>query len=1724
MRSSVPRATLVARPSSFPRLQACLRRAASYVGALLLASFALPGLAQDAGREWIPFEAPDATAAQATPTLAKPKSPGGTTMGTTAFSATGKNPWDEYDKAIQASGVIGTLGPDLFGDTVEYYKNTLSFSVTDISLPGNFPLPVALTRKMTVNDRYAYDGIHDEPMQDWDLDIPGISGVYAPAWGDDRCSFTVAPQPPAASGYETRDFWNGLNANMPGGGELLRPIVYDPAKPERKAAPKPSNGVAYPWMTSGLTYIRCVTDAPAQAGVPAVDAVGNATGEGFEALTTDGTKYTFGWMATNYQPRSARPAKTNDLGEKFGYAPLERRLNTMYVTRIEDRFGNTVTYTYDNAATEPVRLRKIEASDGRLITFEYSGGTLTSASAHGRTWNYQYALGSLAAVILPDGSRWTYDFSGLAYAVIEPDLDPTTQRNCNSNSQFIGGGGTGTVTHPSGAVGTFTVAPARHGRSNVPKFCDNWAYTNNNPNDDVQVVPRAYTVLSISRKQVSGPGLVPFEWVYSGGSLASWTLAANDPDYVPVCQSANCMEPVCVADSCAGQHVTAIVGQEIRPDGTRVVRDFQRITFGNSYRYNEGKLLMVERGANSSAGAILEVETYTYNLAQAGQAFATPIGRSLQERSAGFASEYVRPQKSKAILRDGVDFKAETIEYDEFLRSPVVDRYSRVAATSADLYRKRETTGYHDNTAAWVLGQVGTLSSAANGGSQVVSETIFDAKDRPQQLKSFGQLQQTLGYDDTPGVGGTLATVTDGNANVTTLWDWKRGVPREMRLPDNTRTSALVNDAGWITQVTDELGTVTDYGYDAMGRLALVDYTNADTVAWNSTNRSFGPMPATDYDLYKLPAGSWKQVAWTGNGRTSTWYNARWQPVLVLTEDTTNPATRSFVETRYDALGRVAFKSYPVAALTAVNNPALKGTRTSYDSLGRVTRVEQDAESTFAGGIVATTTTYSTPFRTTVTNPRLFSTTTEYQAYDTPSTDAPVKITAPETQTTTIVRDQFLKPLSITRSGTWSGAAISATRQYVYDASQQLCLQIEPESGTTVLAYDGAGNVSWSATGQTATSCTDRAALSASIADNEKTRRTYDKLNRIRVVDVPGTAYDPTYTYYPDGALRSLVNNNVTWEYDYNLRRLPKTEKLTFGGRVRTLTHAYNANAHELSLTYPSGLVVNHSPNALGQPSRAGNFATAVTYFPNGGMSGFTYGACAGADCIVHAMEQNERQLPRLSRDKRANDDAVIEDTYTYDANGNVAAIDGGIRLRRTRSDLLYDGLDRLLQVKAPGTSWIDNTFEYDPLDNLRTNLFDANGGAHAKLQTYQYNADRNRLASLQKPASTPVEHDVRGNVTSNGVDAFVFDAANRLTRVCGIGEPVGCPGGGKESYAYDGHGRRVWMNRLGDNKAAFPMYSLAGQLITEEDNRSDQATDYVYLNGSLVAKRSRPVASGAWTTTYLHTDALGSPVAETNALAQLQRTRDLTPYGVNSATFVGEPLVQGPEFTGHVTDAATGLVYMQQRYYDPVIGRFLSVDPVSSRSTGDNSNRYFYAKDNPYRFTDPDGRETDPVAGDAQIQDSEIRTNASNPMVGRFGDTRSTNNGNGGFHNGLDRTAPNGTPLRAPISGVVRVVDARNNPRGGNVIKITKRENGHTVVVGMAHLNSVSVRQGETVTEGQSAVGIAGSTGNARGMPAAEQHVHITVRVDGRLVDPQAYFRDHPPARTDVVDERNRQ
>lgn len=106
---------------------------------------------------------------------------------------------------------------------------------------------------------------------------------------------------------------------------------------------------------------------------------------------------------------------------------------------------------------------------------------------------------------------------------------------------------------------------------------------------------------------------------------------------------------------------------------------------------------------------------------------------------------------------------------------------------------------------------------------------------------------------------------------------------------------------------------------------------------------------------------------------------------------------------------------------------------------------------------------------------------------------------------------------------------------------------------------------------------------------------------------------------------------------------------------------------------------------------------------------------------------------------------------------------------------------------------------------------------------------------------------------------------------------------------------------------------------------------------------------------TYFYTDQQGTVLATTDASGNILSAVDRKPFGQN---VLGLPS-NGPGFTGHVEDPDTALIYMQQRYYDPSVGRFASVDPKAlDASSVSNFNRYRYGGNNPFLYTDPDGRQ----------------------------------------------------------------------------------------------------------------------------------------------------------------------
>ena len=99
--------------------------------------------------------------------------------------------------------------------------------------------------------------------------------------------------------------------------------------------------------------------------------------------------------------------------------------------------------------------------------------------------------------------------------------------------------------------------------------------------------------------------------------------------------------------------------------------------------------------------------------------------------------------------------------------------------------------------------------------------------------------------------------------------------------------------------------------------------------------------------------------------------------------------------------------------------------------------------------------------------------------------------------------------------------------------------------------------------------------------------------------------------------------------------------------------------------------------------------------------------------------------------------------------------------------------------------------------------------------------------------------------------------------------------------------------------------------------------------------------------------------------------------------------------------------------------------------------------------------------------------------------------------HLGVDYAAPTGTPVRSIGVGVV---ESAGNLGGYGKAVVVKHNNGHSTVY--AHLSQMSVRRGQSVTQGQT-IGKVGATGLATG-----PHLHFEFRVNGKHQDPLVMAR----------------
>ncbi|GGC72582.1 cell wall-associated protein [Pedobacter quisquiliarum] len=283
-----------------------------------------------------------------------------------------------------------------------------------------------------------------------------------------------------------------------------------------------------------------------------------------------------------------------------------------------------------------------------------------------------------------------------------------------------------------------------------------------------------------------------------------------------------------------------------------------------------------------------------------------------------------------------------------------------------------------------------------------------------------------------------------------------------------------------------------------------------------------------------------------------------------------------------------------------------------------------------------------------------------------------------------------------------------------------------------------------------------------------------------------------------------------------------------------------------------------------------------------------------------------------------------------------------------------YDGLDRLTKGSSnPGSTNISETVTYDSMGNILT--MNRNG------TTGTYNYSGNQLTRITGFETRPYQYyyDAEGNMTKNGrnLDSLTYNALNLPKSVTRAGTTV--------NYLYAMDGTKLKKTS-----------TIGGATVTTH------YVDGIQYNGNNIefiqteegiARRN----TSSYSYEFNLKDHLGNvrvsffknPV--TNALEILQKDEYFS-FGKRVVVIPGpnKYLYNGKE----IQDESETYDY-GARYYDPVIARWTSIDPLAEKMR--RHSPYNYAINNPIRFIDPDGRySTEAWMKNNLISDSDL-TNA---------------------------------------------------------------------------------------------------------------------------------------------------
>lgn len=400
-----------------------------------------------------------------------------------------------------------------------------------------------------------------------------------------------------------------------------------------------------------------------------------------------------------------------------------------------------------------------------------------------------------------------------------------------------------------------------------------------------------------------------------------------------------------------------------------------------------------------------------------------------------------------------------------------------------------------------------------------------------------------------------------------------------------------------------------------------------------------------------------------------------------------------------------------------------------------------------------------------------------------------------------------------------------------------------------------------------------------------------------------------------------------TYSYD-SLHRLTQSTN----GVSQQVQYGYDVKGHLTTLTYPGGTnTVTRSYDAAGRLSSVADWLTHTTTFgydadsnlttetyPNTTKATFTYDAADRLMGIVDTTGRKNTQFLNFGYSRDAANQLTADNTlaYGYDAINRLTTSTAGGSFTYG-----YDAGDNLSSIAIAGST--TSTLAYDAAHQLQS-YTKMNGTTLVQKLLYNFDQDGNRLSKTDQ---------------TNAVTTYSWDQANRLTSYAA--------GTTSATYSYNGDGLRISKTVNGTGEA-FAWDIAEGLPLMIKDG----GTSYVTGPGGL------PLEQITGTTVdYFHQDQLGSTRALTDSAGVTAASYTFDAYGnlTNTAPTLANPF----QFAGQYSDAESGLYYLRARYYDPLVGSFISRDPAVALTTM----AYEYASDSPVDYRDSSGRGLEDLA-----------------------------------------------------------------------------------------------------------------------------------------------------------------